>query len=149
MKAKALIWSGAVALLALLTISAVSTDAIGDPESATDTIRASGECPLHPQGDASSAAQPGGGSEQDMLRLLQVCENEEDSILSSGNMEELTERLNQFRQDLIYTKQSLLQPQSMGGCCGDPNPSVMSSREGIVDPHAGCSAAEIANPSSQ
>jgi hypothetical protein len=147
MKTKALIWSGVLALLALLTISAVSTDATGDPESAADTIQAADECPMHSQEDATSETQPGSSSEQDMLRLLQACEDEVDLILSSDNMGEMTERLNQFRQNLTYTKNSLLQPQSMGGCCGDPNPSVMSSREGMVDPHAGCSAAEIASPS--
>ncbi|MCB2229910.1 hypothetical protein KQH82_04275 [bacterium] len=145
MKTKALIWSGVLALLALLTISAVSTDATGDPESAADTIQAADECPMHSQKDASSETQPGSGSEQDMLRLLQACEDEVDLILSSNNMGEMTERLNQFRQNLTYTRQSLLQPKSMGGCCGDPNPSAMSSR----DPHEGCSAAEEANSSNK
>ena len=145
MKTKALIWSGALALLALLTISAVSTDATGDPESAAVTIQTADECPMHSQKNASSETQPGSGSEQDMLRLLQACEDEVDLILSSDNMGEMTERLNQFRQNLTYTKQSLLQPQSMGGCCGDPNPSVMSSR----DPHEGCSDAEEANSSNK
>ncbi len=52
----------------------------------------------------------------------------------------MTERLNQFRQRLTYTKQSLVQPVTKGGCRGASKPTLMSTRDQAVDSDSGCVA---------
>lgn len=138
MKTKALIWSGVLALLALLTISALSTDANGDAESVTQTTDAAEDCPMHQQSSALSDGIGGSTETSEVVLLLEACENEVDSALSSGTVDEMTKRLTQFRHRLTLTKQSLLQPTATSGCCGTDNADMMSGHDAGVGAHEGC-----------
>lgn len=108
MKTKAVIWSGVLALLALLTLSALSTDANGDAESVTRTTRAVDECPMNQQSATANGESGTRIEKSEVVQLLEACENEVDSVLLSGNMDEITEKLTQFRRRLTNTKQDLL-----------------------------------------
>jgi len=148
MKTKALIWSGVLALLALLTISALSTDANGDAESVTQTTDAAEDCPMHQQSSALSDGIGGGRETSEVVSLLEACENEVDSALSSGTVDEMAKRLTQFRHRLTLTKQSLLRPTATSGCCGTDNADMMSGHDDGVETHEGCATNNDMNAAS-